>query len=913
MSPQELGELVRVPKFGRKLHQMVAQFPKLEVSGHVQPITRSMLKLELTITPDFKMDEKIHGNTEAFWVFVEDVDSEVILHYETFLLKAKFIEDEHQLSLIVPLIEPLPPQYFVRVVSDRWLHAATVLPVSFRHLILPEKYPPHTELLDLQPLPVSALRNAEYEALYKDWSSFNPVQTQVFMTLYNTDDNVLVGAPTGSGKTVCAEFALLRALAKPDFKRAVYVAPFEDIAKLTLADWRNKFGTGLGKIVNALTGETATDLKILESSHIIVTTSDKWDMMSRRWKQRRNVQNVDLFVVDELHLIGGDKGPTLEVVVSRMRNIASQTEHPMRIVGLTTSLGNAKDLGEWIGASPAAIFNFHPNVRPVPLEIHLKGFDVANFASRMLAMAKPVFHAITRDTEGVDKQGNAYNAIVFVASRKLARVTALDMLTFAASEGTPSRFLQCDKNDIEPLANKIKDDTLRHTLLHGVGYLHEGLSESEQSIVHHLYSSGALQVLVMSHTLVWATTLKSRVVVIMGTQYYHGREHRYTDYSVSVLLQMMGHANRPLLDHSAIVSVLCLGSRKNSFKKFLFEPLPCESHLDHALLDHLCAEIVTKTVETKQDAVDYLTWTFLYRRLTQNPNYYNLQGVSYRHLSDHLSELVETTLTDLEQCKAITVQNEMELHALNLGMIASYYYIKCSTVELFARSLTDRTKLRGLIDIVCSASEFDEVPIRHREDTALRQLAGHLPMKIEKPKYTEPSTKVNILLQAHFSRFALKVSSASLSSELKDDQSEVLPVATRLILAMVDVISTNGWLGPALAAMELSQMLVQGLWDKDSVFLQLPHFTTALAEACHGAGLQGVFDLMEADEALRGRLLQSLKPKQVNKHDNRKCVFRNNDNPRMGWIAFAPVAKVLKEFSPSDCRGSCVVQSVPQH
>ena len=72
--------------------------------------------------------------------------------------------------------------YSNRVVSEKWLSAETQLPVSFRHLILPEKYPPPTELLDLQPLPITALRNPLYEKLYKDLNDnkfFNPIQTQV--------------------------------------------------------------------------------------------------------------------------------------------------------------------------------------------------------------------------------------------------------------------------------------------------------------------------------------------------------------------------------------------------------------------------------------------------------------------------------------------------------------------------------------------------------------------------------------------------------------------------------------------------------------------------------------------------------------------------------------------------------------
>nr|NVI75524.1 lethal (3) 72Ab [Cucujiformia] len=121
LGPNEIGELIRVPKLGKTIHKYVHQFPKLELSTHIQPITRAMLKVELTITPDFQWDEKLHGQSEAFWILVEDVDSEVILHHEYFLLKAKYCQDEHLVKFFVPIFEPLPPQYFLRIVSDRWI------------------------------------------------------------------------------------------------------------------------------------------------------------------------------------------------------------------------------------------------------------------------------------------------------------------------------------------------------------------------------------------------------------------------------------------------------------------------------------------------------------------------------------------------------------------------------------------------------------------------------------------------------------------------------------------------------------------------------------------------------------------------------------------------------------------------
>ena len=63
----------------------------------------------------FVLQDKIHSFVEPFWILVEDSDSEFILHHEYWLLKKSFAEDEHTVSFSLPIQDPLPPQYFIRV------------------------------------------------------------------------------------------------------------------------------------------------------------------------------------------------------------------------------------------------------------------------------------------------------------------------------------------------------------------------------------------------------------------------------------------------------------------------------------------------------------------------------------------------------------------------------------------------------------------------------------------------------------------------------------------------------------------------------------------------------------------------------------------------------------------------------
>ena len=134
-----------------------------------------------------------------------------------------------------------------------------------------------------------------------------------------------------------------------------------------------------GKDVVSLTGDTSADLRLLEKGDVIVCTPTQvcrifapsivrhsyrsipqWDVLSRRWRQRKNVQNIGLLIADEIQLVGGEVGPTYEVVISRTRYVSAQTEIKTRIVACGVSLANARDLGEWMGAPAHAIFNFSP-------------------------------------------------------------------------------------------------------------------------------------------------------------------------------------------------------------------------------------------------------------------------------------------------------------------------------------------------------------------------------------------------------------------------------------------------------------------------------------------------------------------------------------------------------------------------
>uniref|UniRef100_A0A3Q1AV92 Activating signal cointegrator 1 complex subunit 3 n=1 Tax=Amphiprion ocellaris TaxID=80972 RepID=A0A3Q1AV92_AMPOC len=811
MRKDEIGHMLHHVNIGLTVKQCVHQIPSITMEASIQPITRTVLRVRLIVMPDFRWNDQVHGSVgEPWWLWVEDPINDHIYHSEYFLLQKKQVvtgEPQH-IVFTIPIFEPLPSQYYIKAVSDRWLGAEAVCIINFQNLILPERHPPHTELLDLQPLPVTALGKQEYESLYK-FTHFNPIQTQIFHTLYHTDTNVLLGAPTGSGKTIAAEMAMFRVFNKYPSSKVVYIAPLKALVRERIEDWKIRIEEKLGKKVIELTGDVTPDMKAIAQADLIVTTPEKWDGVSRSWQNRSYVQKVAILIIDEIHLLGEDRGPVLEVIVSRTNFISSHTSKSVRVVGLSTALANARDLGDWLGIGQVGLFNFRPSVRPVPLEVHIHGFPGQHYCPRMASMNKPTFQAIRSHSP-------AKPVLIFVSSRRQTRLTALDLIAYLATEDNPKQWLHQDER--EDIIATVRDSNLKLTLAFGIGMHHAGLHERDRKTVEELFVNCKIQVLIATSTLAWGVNFPAHLVVVKGTEYYDGKSRRYVDYPITDVLQMMGRAGRPQFDDQGKAVILVHDIKKDFYKKFLYEPFPVESSLLSVLSDHLNAEIAAGTISSKQDAMDYITWTYFFRRLVMNPSYYSLEDISHESINKYLSSLVERSLQELECSYCIEIkEDDRAIEPLTYGRIASYYYLKHQTIRTFKEQLRAELSIQELLSILTDAEEYAELPVRHNEDQLNSQLAQQLPLQVNPNSYDSPHTKTHLLLQAHFSHAQLPC------SDYTTDTKTVLDNAIRICQAMLDVAASEGWLVTAISICNLVQMIVQGRWLHDSSLLTLPH------------------------------------------------------------------------------------------
>lgn len=863
MDPKELGDLVHNIRMGNVLYKLIGRFPTIIMEAEIFPITQSVMRVHVTLEPDFVWDEKYHGNSQFFWILVEESGKSSILHFEKFILNRKSMKSTHEMDFMIPLSDPLPPQVIVRCISDSWIGAESTYSVSFQHLIKPFNETLQTELLKLQPLPITALHNPEIEKIYAPrFKYFNPMQTMTFHTLYNTNSSVFVGSPTGSGKTVVAELLIWHAFNQFPGSKVVYIAPMKALVRERVDDWRETISKNTSHKVVELTGDSLPEAKEIREADIVITTPEKFDGISRNWKTRKFVQQVSLVIMDEIHLLASDRGPILEMIVSRMNYISSQTMKPVRMLGLSTAVANAMDMAGWLGVKEG-LFNFPQSVRPVPLQMFIDGYpDNLAFCPLMKTMNKPAFLAIKQYSP--DKP-----ALIFVASRRQTRITALDIIHLCGMEDNPRRFLKMSDEELETVMTSVKDETLRLSLQFGIGLHHAGLPESDRQISHKLFEAGKIQVLIATSTLAWGVNLPAHLVVIKGTQFFDSKIEAYRDMDLTDILQMMGRAGRPKYDSFGVGMVYTKESKKMFYKHFLNVGFPVESSLHKVLDNHIGAEISAGTIKTRQDAMEFLTWTFLFRRAHNNPTFYGIEDNTTLGVSKYLTDLIDKTVENLEESRCVIV-NQSNLKPTPFLDIASYYYLSHKTIGKLLKNIKRNSNFRDCLGWLCEASEYDELATRHGEELINLEMSEQMRYPASDLNYEfiwDPHIKAYLLLQAYMGRLELPI------ADYSQDTISVLDQSLRILQAYIDCAAEMGYLSTVLMLIKLMICIKQATWfDQDPLSI-LPGMTPTLIE---GYSLDG--DLLDKELLPKMNLakLGSMDYKQVERIAAERGVLRSN-------------------------------------
>ncbi|NWX73360.1 HFM1 helicase, partial [Alca torda] len=646
--------------------------------------------------------------------------------------------------------------------SDFTLHRVNDGDIASKTEIKMKPFPNASEILDITGTTgrkLDILRAVteiptQFRSIFKEFPYFNYAQSKALDDLLYTDRNFVICAPTGSGKTVMFELAITRLLMEAPLPwlniKVVYMAPIKALCSQRFDDWKEKFGP-IGLSCKELTGDTVMDdLFEIHHADIIVTTPEKWDSMTRRWRDNSIVQLVRLFLIDEVHVIKDEsRGATLEVVVSRMKTVQSslwrlsenhEAVPPLRFVAVSATIPNAEDIAEWLSDNkmPAVCLKIDDNQRPVKLRKIVLGFPCSDNQTEFkfdLTLNYKIAGIIQTYSEQKP-------ALVFCATRKgvqqAASVLAKDAKFLLSIE---------QKQRLQRSANSLKDSKLRELLMYGVAYHHAGMEISDRKIIEGAFAVGDLPVLFTTSTLAMGVNLPAHLVVIKSTMHYVGGV--FQEYSETDILQMIGRAGRPQFDTTATAVIMTRWSTREKYIQMLNGADIIESR---HLVEHLNAEIVLHTVTDVTVALEWIRSTFLYIRALKNPTHYGFSpGLDKIGIEAKLQELCLKNLNNLSSFDLIRMDEAKNFKPTETGRLMAWYYIAFDTVKQFF-TIKGTETINELITMISNCAEFLDVKLRTNEKKILNTLNKdkdkitiRFPME---GKIKTREMKINCLIQA---------------------------------------------------------------------------------------------------------------------------------------------------------------------
>ena len=379
------------------------------------------------------------------------------------------------------------------------------------------------------------LKSNGYESLY-------PPQEDAIRAGALNGKNLVLASPTASGKTLVAELCILKSVLEKGGK-ALYLTPLRALASEKYDEFQ-KYAplvkeSGEKLKVALTTGDYDSSDYWIERYDIIISTNEKLDSLLRH--RARWITDVSVVVADEVHLLNEpDRGPTLEVVLTRLRQINPKAH----ILALSATVRNAEEVAEWLSAVPITT-----EWRPVPLKegIYLNGeiqFRDGSSTSIPKVTANPVIDiAMQVVSEGAQ-------SLIFAETRRISVDTGKKAAQILRNSLKPS-----ETRGFKAIAEKILksgektrlSETLADQVAHGAAFHHAGLANVHRRIVEEEFRKGHVKILSATPTLAAGVNLPARTVVVSSYERY---EPGYGRYPISVLeyKQFCGRAGRPKYD-----------------------------------------------------------------------------------------------------------------------------------------------------------------------------------------------------------------------------------------------------------------------------------------------------------------------------------------------------------------------------
>ncbi|XP_028173539.1 probable ATP-dependent DNA helicase HFM1 [Ostrinia furnacalis] len=726
---------------------------------------------------------------------------------------------------------------------------------------------------------------------------FNLVQSRVIEDALYSDKSLVVCAPTGSGKTVVFEMAIVQLLMEiennnsaEDFK-IIYskypyllyfslyfilkVAPVKALCTERLTEWYSKF-TRLGLLCIEVTGDTDVDFTQLQAYKIIITTPEKWDMLTRRWKDHRGlVEMIKLFLIDEVHILNDEtRGPVLEAVVSRMKTVqsAAQSAHrieqlqkqyqnisedgremnpnnsengheinvkavnsaPMiRFVAVSATVSNPEDVAAWLNTEdkPAVYYKFGDECRPVKLRRVVEGYPCPDGTSIFkfdIILNYKLWPIIQKYHDGKP-------TLIFCNTRKSVLLTAETL-----SKEITITFSLEQKAKLTALASTIKTKKLQSLVLAGVGCHHAGMLYEERIYIEHAFRNGDLPILITTTTLAMGVNLPAHLVIIKNTQQYVNGA--YQEYSISTVLQMVGRAGRPQFDTEATAVIMTRQRDKARYQALAGGSEPLQSYLHKRLAENLNSETALGTVCDVAQCVQWLRSTFLYVRAAKDPKkYLGLTSTAPEYLIlKKIEELCVRAMNGLASAGLISMDEASCIESTEAGRLMSVFYLDVETMKLIMK-IEGHESLERLLWIICECHELADMHLRTDERRTLNALNRNnaaatirFPMK---GKISSRQMKLSCIIQSILG--CLPIPDPSLNQEAM----KIMRIADRICKCLVAYVTRPEpvtlqlqYFSAVLNSIVLAKCIAAHLWENSPyVSKQLkgigPMFSTLLATA----------------------------------------------------------------------------------